>query len=248
MSSFGWEYAYHSEWGRLRRLFIMMFGIVDLPSRVRARAVLAALRDVSTESVLDVGAGTGVYAFYVTRDSNCRATAMDIDVKRIEMIRSIAGHLNRKGLSTVCGDEHALATLPAANFSLVLAIEVLQLFPDLKRVLRDLQERLRPGGVLIAHVPLRKSLPDFERHLLTDSILESLFEEAGFDRPEIRKTFGRAEMALCFAFASCISKPVLLACVYPLLLAATTLTPIFVDKGEFRLVIARKPFVTREHQ
>jgi SAM-dependent methyltransferase len=248
MSSFGWEYAYRSEWGRLRRLFIRMFGIVDLPSRVRARAVLAALHNVSIENVLDVGAGTGAYTFYVTRDPNCHAMAMDIDAKCIEMIKSVAELLNRKKLSTMCGDERTLATLPAGNFSLVLAIEVLPLFPDLKRALRELHDRLRPGGVLVAHVPVRESLSGFEHHLVNDSVLESLFGDAGFEKPEIRKTFGQADMALCSVFAWCTSRPALLAGVYPLLLAATALTPVFVEKGKYRLVIARKPLVMRERQ
>ena len=241
MNAFGWEYAYNADWEWLHRLFIRLFGIVDLPLRIRARAVLAALENTSTDSVLDVGTGTGVYSFYLTRDPKCRTLAMDIDTKRIEMVKSVARHLDRSGLSTICGNEHALATLPVGQFSAVLAVEVLQLFPDLQSTLRLLQERLRPGGVLIAHVPVRESLPQFEHHLLDDRSLSSLFLDAGFEKPEIRNTFGRSAMALCSVFAWCVEKPALLAALYPLLLSATALTPIFVEKGEFRLVIARKP-------
>jgi SAM-dependent methyltransferase len=241
LKAFGFEYAYRPDWGKLQRLFIKVFGVVDLPTRIRARAILAAFRNISADRVLDVGTGTGVYAFYVTRDPTCRAVALDIDAKRIKIVKFIADRLKRKGLSTVCGDDKVLAALPTATFSVVLAVEVLQYFPDIRPTLRELQERLRPGCVLIAHVPVRASLWPHEHFLFDDTVLDKLFVEAGFDRPEIRKTFGRVAMALCAVFSWCARRPALLAGVYPLLLLAIGLTPRFTKKGEYRLVVARKP-------
>jgi hypothetical protein len=53
LKAFGYEYAYRSDWGRLQRLFIGVFGVVNLPTRIRARAVLWALRRISCYRVLD---------------------------------------------------------------------------------------------------------------------------------------------------------------------------------------------------
>jgi SAM-dependent methyltransferase len=243
LKAFGYEYAYRPDWGRLQRLFIGVFGVVDLPTRIRAHAVLWALRHISCDRVLDIGTGTGVYAFYVTRDPRCQAVALDIDANRIEIVRYIADRLERQRLATVCGDERMLATLPT-DFSVVLAVEVLQYFTDLGQTLRELQQRLRPGGRLIAHVPVRKSLLPYEHSLFNDAVLRKLFVEAGFEPPEIRKTFGRVAQALCAIFTWCVPRPVLLAAVYPLLLLLTGLMPRFTQKGEYgRLVFARKPVV-----
>ena len=200
MKAFGCEYAYRPDWGRLQRVFIRVFGIVDLPTRIRARAVLWALRRISCDHVLDVRTGTGVYAFYVMRDPGCRVVALDIDAHRIEIVRYIAGQLDSQGLSTLCGDDEVLATLPPAGFSVVLAVEVLQYFPDLRRTLRELHERLSPGGVLIAHVPVRQALWRYERTLFNDTVLPGLFVEAGFEPPEIRQTFGRVALGAVQGF------------------------------------------------
>ena len=240
MKAFGCEYGYRSDLGRWRRMFVRVFGVVDLHSRIRARAVLWALQDICSDRVLDIGTGTGVYPFYLTRDTKSRVLALDIDASRIAMVRYIADRLSRHNLSTVCDDEHALATMPAEEFSVVLAVEVLQYFPHLSRTLRDLQERLRSGGVLIAHVPVREALLPYEHTLFNDAMLSKLFLEAGFDPPEIRQTCGRFSQALCAVFAWCAPRHVLLAVLYPLLLLATVLTPRFTQNGGYRLVIARK--------
>jgi len=243
MRPFGYEYAWRREWNAWQRIFIRIFGIVDLPTRIRARAVLWAMRRVHSNRVLDVGCGTGVYTLCLTRVSACQVVAIDIDANRVESIRRIGSELQRHGLSAMCGDETALASLPKTAFSTVLAVEVLQYFHDLPRTLRELQERLRPGGCLIAHVPVRTALLPHENTLFNDAELARLIIEAGFEPAELRQTFGSAALALCEIFAWLVPRPALLAVVYPLLLIAMHLTPRFTDKGDFRLVVARKPVV-----
>ena len=41
MKAFGFEYAFHPGWNRFQRLYIRVFGIVDLPTRIRARAIVS---------------------------------------------------------------------------------------------------------------------------------------------------------------------------------------------------------------
>jgi SAM-dependent methyltransferase len=239
---FGYEYAYRPGWGGLQRGFIAVFGIVDLPTRIRARAVLWALRRSHCDRALDVGTGTGVYALYITRDAKHQCVAMDIDRNRIESIRAMADKLGRQGLSTVCGNERVLASLPA-DFSAVLALEVLQYFPDLREIMLLLQRRLQPGGVLIIHFPVMDRLRPYEHHLLDDIVIRKLCMEAGLEIAEIRQTFGWFAQVLCAVFAWCVPRQWALAIIYPLLLSLISLMPRFTRNGAFRLVIARKPFV-----
>lgn len=138
-------------------------------------------------------------------------------------------------------DESALSTLPTSAFSVVLAIEVLMCVNHPDQVLADLRERLRPGGVLIAHVPVRSTSRPHERTLFTDVKLYSLFEQAGFNTPDIHQTFGIATQILCRIFSALVTRPTLLALMYPWLLLGITLAPPIVRKGSYRLVVARRP-------
>ena len=216
--------------------------MVDLPTRIRANAVISVVKNLSTDYFLDVGAGTGVYSFFLTRNRHCRGLAFDVDESRIDAIQQQARRLGRHNLQVLCASESGLEKLPA-TFSLVLAIEVLQYFPDLRIVITNLQRRLRPGGTLIAHVPVFDSLRPYEHTLFDDEKLTGLFINAGFDPPQIRQTFGPAALALCKVFTWAVDKPIILAWLYPWLLLALRLTPRFVRKGSYRLVIAHKPEV-----
>lgn len=245
MRPFGYEHAFRAGWGALQRAYIWLFGIVDLPTRIRARAVCSALNRLAWDSMLDVGAGTGTYAYYASREPSRRVVAFDIDARRVETIKCVARRLGRDSLSAVCGDEKNLAALPREECAVVLAVEVLQYFPDLHGTLRVLQERLHPGGTLVAHVPTRTALWPHEYTLFDDDSLRRHFIAAGFESPEIRQTFGRLSLALCAAFNWCAPRPALLAFVYPLLLLAAAVTPAVVNSGEHRLVVARKPIRER---
>ncbi|MGH6682498.1 MAG: class I SAM-dependent methyltransferase [Pseudolabrys sp.] len=238
--AFGWEGAFRRDRGGVQRWYTRLFGAVDLPTRIRARAIMEILRGAVCDSALDVGAGTGAYAFYLTRIAASLVMAFDIDARRVENIRDIAQRLNRHTLSTLCGGQPIVATLPSSCFGVVLAIEVLQYLPGVSEYLGGLHRALRRGGILIAHVPIRLKLQPYELYLFDDTRLRELFAEAGFEQVEIRQTFGRAERMLCAVFSWCVAHPLLLAALYPLLLAAIALRPRFTDSGNCRVVIARK--------
>lgn len=90
LRAFGTEYAVDPRWGSLQRRFIQFFGMVDLPTRVRARAISQILRNVSCTNFLDFGAGTGVYSFFITRDPECSGLAIDVDSDRVDSINRLA--------------------------------------------------------------------------------------------------------------------------------------------------------------
>jgi SAM-dependent methyltransferase len=200
------------------------------------------MRKFYCNNLLDFGTGTGVYSFFATRDPLCQCIALDIDAKRIESIQYQAILLNRNNLKAITFHDAALDELPLQSFSVVLAIEVLQYIPELRRTLIKLKERLRPGGVFIAHIPRRDSLWQFERNMFDDASLRQIMTEAGFEALMIRDTFGHAAVILCEIYSRLAERPILLAFLYPWLLICASLTPRFVSRGSFCLLVARRPF------
>ena len=241
MKAFGSEYALRPGWTRLQSLYIRIFGIVDLPTRIRARYVLRALKTLTCDTVLDLGAGTGVYSLFLTRNPRCKVLAIDIDSGRAESIRHQARCLRRSNLEVLCSSEDGLETLPSGSFSLVLTVEVLPYFADLNRVLLNLKNCLLPGGTLVAHIPFRDGLWPYEHNLFDEQFLRTEFMKAGFESPDIRRTFGAGSQLICNIFSGLVERPLLLALVYPALLCIANLLSGFSTQGTCCLLITRRP-------
>jgi Methyltransferase domain. len=237
---FGSEYSLRTDWTALQSMYIKLFGVVDLPTRIRARAVTHVLKDYASDTLLDIGAGTGVYSFFYTRKTQCRCTAIDIDLNRIRSIQREVSILGRTNLEAICSNEEGLTSLPSEAFSVVLAIEVLQYFSNLPRTFTNIFNLIKPGGILVAHIPIRDSLWPYEHNLFDQVTLKSILTEAGFEHVQVRFTFGLGARFLTAIFSTLVGWPILLAASYPWLLFAAHLTPRFVPNGTFCLVVAHK--------
>jgi SAM-dependent methyltransferase len=90
-------------------------------------------------------------------------------------------------------------TLPASGFDVVLAIECLSEIPDDEAALRNLTDALRPGGLVVVHVPERSwravlpGSPSTWREQVRQGYgareLRDLLTAAGLDVLEIRPTY-----------------------------------------------------------
>lgn len=242
MSAFGSEYAERPGWSRLQRAYIRLFGVVDLPTRIRARHVRWALGSLPWRIMYDLGCGTGVWSFFFSRDRAKSILASDIDQGRVADCEHITRRLGRRNLALEAGTaEAALGGRSGEAADVLLAIEVLNCVPDLQQTLSLAHSALKPGGWLVAHVPIRTEQRPFETYLFSEDVIQREFQAAGFDRVLCRPTFGPAARSLVRAFEQLAGQAYVLAAAYPFLLLIAWIDLIPGQGGDSRLILARRP-------
>ena len=210
-----------------------LFGIVDLPTRIRARLVLReALRRVP-ECVLDLGSGAGSYSFFFSRNSAVEVCGVEINGERADASNRIASELGRNNLRFCAanGLSH-LRTVESSSVNLVLAVEVLQYLPDLSAVLRELNRILKPGGRFIGHVPYRGLPRPYEVFQFDDSNLKGMLMDAGFNEVRICRTFGGVVLRLCEMW-DIIRPNALKAVIFPVFLVISLFFPVESSDGRY---------------
>jgi SAM-dependent methyltransferase len=243
LTPFGAEYGYRPAWGFLQRCYIRAFGVIDLPSRLRARIVLQQLAKFGCGNLLDFGCGTGCYSFYLTRRAQVRVSGVDSNENRVNDCIAIANKISRKNLTFISGSGHnGLLPFDSKSFDAILAVEVLQYVPDPLRTLREMYRLLAPGGHLIGHVPMLGYLREGEQTLFDDANLSATLEETGFENVSITRTFGGGVRHACKAFEWASRSRVIAALVFPFLLAASSMCGIASPHGDYRLFSGHKPF------
>jgi SAM-dependent methyltransferase len=239
---FGAEYAVHPKWSAPQRWYIRCFGVVDLPSRLRARVVLREIGTLCGDTFLDIGSGTGNLSFYLSRPDSNVVWAVDIDAQRVRDCNHVAALVSRENvhfcLPSGNGGFNAFET---ETFDIVLAVEVLQYLADITVSLKEMLRMLKPGGFLVGHVPALGSLRPFERNLFNDQNIPDLLRDAGFEVVSFVPTFGKNILRLCRVFEWAGHHRILVALIFPILLAVSRLFSIQSPGGDYRLFVARKP-------
>jgi len=202
--------------------------------------------------VLDAGCEDGRLAATLARANPAWALiGGDINDQMLERARATAA---KDGLSNV-EYVHLDVTKPFAEneYDAVAAVECLAEIPEDRAAVDALARALRPGGMLIVHVPekdwrpvLRGSPTSWQResrHGYGAQELRELLESAGLDSVEIRPTT-RATLHTAEEIRARTrnSRLRLRALVYPLLAAAVRLERLGLTAGDARalFVLARK--------
>ncbi len=241
---FGAEYATLPRWNRLERLYIRTFGIVDLPGRLRARLLFRELRRLRARTILDIGAGTGSYAFYMSRNAGTKVHGLEIDARRVSDCLFIAKKLGRNNVLFRAGSADVdLGQVASESMDLVLAIEVLQYCRNVEIVLSEACRVLKPGGHLVAHVPSLGYVRPSETILFNDENLRQFIQEAGFLCCSVTPTFDGSHRFLCRLFEHASALQGLTAVLFPFLLLASLLISTQAASGDYLLLVARKPEV-----
>jgi SAM-dependent methyltransferase len=239
---FGAEYALLPRWNLLQRLFIGIFGVVDLPTRLRARLILRTIPRLCQGTILDIGAGTGSYAFHFSRASRNQVFAIDVDRHRVSDCIYLADRLARPNAQFMIGSADGdLIRFDSESMDLILAVEVLQYCDRPQSIFSEAYRLLKPGGHFLVHVPVMDQLRPSERILFSDQTLRIFARRAGLRCCELTPTFGGVLQYMCRLFEKTSISGLLTAIMYPFLLLASAPFSGKHSSGRYRLLVASKP-------
>lgn len=148
-------------------------------------------------SVLDIGAGTGIFLYrYLEACPGWSATAVEPVPQACEHLASLAGVAGKDPACTavraVRGFYRAgMPELAGERFGLVTLNKVVEHLPDPAALVRDAGEALSPGGVLYVEVPDKATA---DHRPAADNILGAL-HFALFDASTLARVFDRAGLA-----------------------------------------------------
>jgi ubiquinone/menaquinone biosynthesis C-methylase UbiE len=242
LSPFGSEYGFRPAWNFWERLYIRVFGFVDLPGRVRARLIVREVLAHRPRRILDFGSGTGCYSFYISRDPGINVCGVEMDSTRVRESDSILERLKRENLTfSPEGQNAPLTHFPADHFDLALAIEVLQYVPNIQETLDGIYRVLKPEGYLLGHIPILGHLRAEEVTLFSDEVILRLLGEAGFGNIRVTPTFHGLTQKICHIYQKVSHSKLFVTLLYPWLLLVSRCMEVKSAQGEYRFFAAQKP-------
>lgn len=151
MSAIGSELYYDPTLSRAERWYCRLFGVPIVGLRIRLRR-LAPLLPARAERVLDAGCGRGVISRYLARRyPQAAVEAVDNDAELQRRNRIIGERMGLANCRFVTGD--LLALDGQRGYDLAVSVDNLEHIADDRQAIANLYAALRPGGLLVVHVP-----------------------------------------------------------------------------------------------
>ena len=142
--------------------------------------ILRARPPAPADTLLDCGAGTGLFAQEM--EAHCRVFALDDHAEALRILRT---RFRPEQILSLAGDR---VPLPDASLDYVTALDVLEHTPDDAAVARGFHRLLKPGGVAAVTVPASMALwSDWD---------VGLHHFRRYSRPQLRALFPAADWEL----------------------------------------------------
>ena len=141
---------------KLKRLLSPLLGEPYLGRRVKLRYFSRMMLRVGARDgwrLMDAGSGDGTFAFYAARrfPRSC-VVGLELNSTEVRVCNRLASD---EGLTNLTFVEEIPETYRGEPFDLVYCLDVLEHIRDDVSAVRAIRDSLRPGGVLLAHVPSR---------------------------------------------------------------------------------------------
>jgi SAM-dependent methyltransferase len=136
--------------------------------------------------------------------------------------------------------EDTLGRIGECSIDAVVAIESLAYFPNLDATMKEMARVLKPGGLLVGHVPSMGYLRPSECHLFDEESVKERLEKAGLMAQEVSRTMGGCMAAFCRVFEWLSCNYFILSVFFPLLLLGTLAFRVRHRNGKYLFIIARK--------
>lgn len=195
---------------KLKRLLSPFLGEPYLGRRVKLRYFSRMMLRVGARDgwrIMDSGSGDGTFAFYAARrfPRSC-VVGLELNCTEVRVCNRLASD---EGLTNLTFVEAIPETYRGKPFDLIYCLDVLEHIRDDVSAVRAMRDNLRPGGVLLAHVPSRyymetdgrlHTVPDEEawkinpghvRNGYTPDEMFRLLQAAGLSHLDVVPTQGR---------------------------------------------------------
>jgi len=127
------------------------------------------------DSILEIGAGTGVYTVWAAKRIKNTGKLFAIDLQK-EMIAELNGRLEKHNISNVESrvEDCTRMSFKDGTFDLIYMIKTYGEIKDKKAAVREISRIIRPGGIL----SITEYLPDPHYYLKTE--IKNIVEKHGF--------------------------------------------------------------------
>lgn len=131
--------------------------------RWRFRLIMRLLKDVKSESLLEIGYGSGVFMPELIRHTKTIA-GIDPHPRNAEVTAALAKHGIQADLRSGSAE---VMPFPDAHFDCLVSVSALEYIPDIDVGCREMLRVLKPGGYLICVTPGFSPLVDFGLRVVT---------------------------------------------------------------------------------
>lgn len=133
---------------------VKIIGNLDVGQRIRKKHIFSTIKKLKPngKTILDAGSGLGDYIFSLAQKyPQNQFIGIEIDSEKVNQCILKQHRLDPRNIEFIQGDLEE--SLPLNGFDIIYSVDVLEHIADDMKVLTNFYEALKPGGILLLHIP-----------------------------------------------------------------------------------------------